>query len=351
MPYKSQHTVPCAHCRAAVEGSSECPGCGRVVCGSCAARPETCRRPRARVARLGRGARLRAVGPDGQVAAVSSWTRKLRLWDVAGRRYLARPYAGYWVRDAPRTVMLRDRTVVCGRGVTLCGCGDHPVIAEGERVELPCPGLDLRPLPRHVISLAAFDCRSDLLAVATHDQLVVFRRDGQRIERIGSVRIEGEPVCFLGAAGDRVVSLTRDGRTGRLRGYRCASSVFYPLPFYEWIGGEQPELRFRPIEAPPKEPAAALDEPRSSRAQLLGLEPPSAAMASDGRTAAVALAGSTVAVQDLERGRVALYGDHSDGLCHVALPAGGSLLVTGDNDNRIIVRERDGHEYSRWLTD
>lgn len=356
-PYKPQHAVPCAHCREPLHGDRQCAGCQRAVCQRCASEPDSCRRPRARVARLGRGARLRAVDPDGEVALVSSWTGKLRRWDLEARRYLGDVDAGRWLGDSTRFAgMLRDGSLVDRRGsltatgAWVCRCGAHPVIVSGERVEVRGAGVDVRPLPRTEISRAAFDCESQLLAVASHDQLVVFRWRGGSLARIGSARTEGEPVSWLAVAGDRVAGLTARGRRGRLRGYRCASAVFYPLPFYEWIGGERSELRFRPIDAPPGEPAGALDdEVGVARDQYIEVEPARASMSSDGRLIAVALEDGVAAVHDLERGRVSLFGDHTDGLCYVGIAAGGRLLITGDNDNRVIVRERDGDGFARWL--
>ena len=357
-PYKPQHAVACAHCRELVDGDLACQGCKRPVCRRCAT-PETCGRPRARVIRLGRGARLRAVDPEGGIGLVSTWTGKLKLWDLAAARDLGDFGPTRWLGDSPRFAgLLRDRSVADYRslfvdGVWLCNCGAHDVLSSQEHVEVTGAGVYVQPLPGSLINQAAYDCRTGLLAVATHDRLAAFRCEpGGRLERIGSARIEGEPVCWLGAAGDRVVSLTRAGRRGRLRAYRCATSVFYPLPFYEWIGGEHPELRFRPIDAPPADPAAPLDDDLGlARDQHIEIEPVRAAMSSDGKTAAIALRGSLVAVHDLDGGRVSLYGDHSDGLCCVSLPAGGRLLISGDHDNRVIVRERDGRDFSRWLVD
>jgi hypothetical protein len=235
----------------------------------------------------------------------------------------------------------------------LCRCRDHLVSARAGSIKLG----DYRYedlMSRQVITCLGFDCDSRLLAVASHDRLVVYRGlEGERLERIGSVRTHGE-VRWVGVgAGDRVVTLTVDGSRGTVRAYRCSSSVFYPLPFYEWVGDDRVEIWFRPFEDPPGEAAGGVevDAGKLEEAARVQTEPVRASLSADGRFVAVAHAGSYVVVHDLAIGRTAVYGDHSDGICWLGIVGGDGkeLLVTGDCDNRVVIRERSDHGFSRWL--
>lgn len=350
-PYKPRHQVACAHCRERPAENRDCGRCRQAICARCVARLPSCPRPSALVARLGRGARLRAVDPAGELAVVSSWTRKLRLWDVAARRYLDRPLEGRWTTgdgEGRLFALRRDGGIIDVHGWP-CLCGEHAICAYGFGVTLRGE-LHRDLLPRKAISCAGHDCGSDLLALASFDELVAFRRDGERYQRIGSTRRHGR-IAWIGASADRVVALSVLDGIPRLRAYRCSPGVFYPLPFYEWIGGDRPELRFRPFDDPPGDRAVDADR------EVIGLAPGGAiqaapvraTLAADGRFAAVAHADSTVALHDLATGLAQVYGDHDRGICWLGIVARDQLLVSGDFANRVIARQRGEAGFARWL--
>jgi hypothetical protein len=357
-PYKPRHQIVCAHCGGAA-GPGECPGCRRPICAGCAADPETCSRPRAWSIRLRLGERLRAIGPGAARGAVSRWRGRIDAVDLerGSRRPLMRRRWGsigearFAGLDSRGEAVAFDRFELDSpRAATLCPCGDHLVATRRDET-VAVAGEIVDPLPRQVIERAAYDCAERLLAATTHGLLAAARIEGGEARRIGSVKLGGETPLWLATAAGRVALLTgwveRDGPRARLRVFRAGPRVFYPLPFYDWRAGEPGELRFRPFDSDPGDEAPLAES--ADRDQRLEHDRPRAALSADGRFVALGLAGARVAVHDLRRGELEIYGDHRGAIDRIGFGDGSRRLVSADSRRRIIVRERDGERFSRWL--
>lgn len=320
-PYKPQHQVACAHCRKRPAGDLDCGVCQLGVCEPCAADLTSCPRPAAHLSRLGRGAWLQAVDPDGELAAIARRRGRVRLWSLSGRRYLdRRPPPAAWVEALE------------GTAVALCRCGEHLLIRR-----------DLEAATGRVAGdRAALDCETGRLALAHRDRLAVYRRRAGRYQPLGDDRVPGREIRWLALGPDRLAAITADGR---VLAFRCSDQTWHAMPFYEWIGGERPELRFRPFEDPP----GSSEPPPLLRDLWIKRDPVCAAMSTDGRYLAAACVDHRVVVHDLAAGVARVHGDHAAEISCVAIVAGGALLVTGDRAGRIIARERGERGYARRL--
>ena len=357
----------CAHCRseAAVE---TCRHCGSAVCGPCFGDDSTCSAPRARVLRLGLGRRLRRIDPQGRLALVSGWHPMLRLYDLTRGRRVACPgglprntpqvssiaregrvawaYFAVVSKDqAPTFTGLKIRSVhaagesileaqrpVTPRELVLCPDGRYVWFrTAGETVQV----WDLEtgaqhehePLPGSVLQAAALDVTTGLLATATYGRGCVHRLHGGEAQRLGTLRaLHDADNVWLGlAAGCLVAVSDYRGRRGHvIRAFALdADGAPGREPFYVHEESD----------------AAAGD-----RRKLWPQRPVVASLSQDGRYLALATEDHHVALHDLTRERVQYLRGHTDAISTIAFTDGSQALVSGDHDNRVIIRpRRDDH--------
>jgi hypothetical protein len=334
------------------------------VCNRCFGDETTCAAPRARVLRLGMGSRLRRVDPQGRLALVSGWHNLLRLYDLAtGQRIdapsrlpmlsplvssIARDGRVVWpivykttsdklpvfqglhvgsVRDdsfgerwaqrpiSPRELMLCPE----GRYVWFRTAAETVALWDLEEREPD----EYDPLPGSVLQAAALDTVTGLLATATYGRAAVHRVHRGEAVRLGTVRaLRDADNVWLGLAGHCLVSVSdyRGLRGHVIRAFALdAAGVPEREPFYVY-----------------EETDAAAGARRKVRPQ----RPITASLSQDGRYLAMATEGHDVALHDLTRRRVRYLGGHTDVITTIAFTDGAQSLVTGDHDNRVLIRPR-----------
>lgn len=305
MPLRSPEAILCAHC-AALRGASDCAGCGLVICDGCAARSDRCPRPLGVELRLGAGARLRSVDPTCRWALASTWRGELFRIDLQGL-----------VAGAPQK-HFDDVTVTSDGGFdkregTLDRDGRTELIIDDRRVAIldlqlggPASIKPLRkilvPFSRSTVSAAASD--STHVACASFGAVGVWRlADSARLQRI---EIDGHDVTWVGIAGYTLAALVASG-IGKSRN---------ALVVWSWADGR--ELAWL---------------------RLGDVREPLADLCADGSRVAAADDRSNVLVFDRD-GPMVQLGGHSDGLSALRISSDGGRLVSGDFDNRVIIRDR-----------
>jgi hypothetical protein len=364
-------TTLCAHCRSEAAAQT-CPHCGSAVCDRCFGDETTCAAPRARVLRLGMGSRLRRVDPQGRLALVSGWHNLLRLYDLtSGQRIdapsrlpmlsplvssIARDGRVVWpivfktppmatndksplfqglhvgsVRDgsasemwAPRPISPRE-LFLCPAGRTVWFRTVSETVAVWDLEERDQHEYD--PLPGSVLQAAALDTATGLLATATYGRAAVHRLHRGESERLGTVRaLRDADNVWLGLAARCLVAVSdyRGLRGHVIRAFALdETGVPEREPFYVYEESD----------------AAA-----GARRQVRPQRPVVADLSQDGRYLAMATEGHDVALHDLARKRVQYLGGHTDVIATIAFTDGVQSLVSGDYDNRVIIRpRRDDH--------
>lgn len=370
--------VGCAHCKV-IGATVACRVCKHLVCPRCDADWATCDEPAARVIRLGTTARLRDVDPSGQLGLVSRWRGALRVFDLRRLR---------WVRDAwlPRSAWTigwktPPRLTSTGRALypkyTLAARGTDPDVAfegtavarldgrDAPLVEGPRPGAgsgmsktgdvywyiadtqvvvtiataatpslpaatapvqlstielldraDLRvaslnPLPYKVVQAAHVDGGRGLLASGTWGEVVLHRITDGKLARLGGVKTAGD-LRWIEVAGAHLAAGVAHGGRTQLTVWRLREDLS--------IGDEVHRITGR----------RALRDASLSR---------------DGRYLAAAF-GDDVQVLDLDRGSSATFGEHTDGVTLVQFAGDDHVLITADDDNRVVLRPRAASGYA-----
>ncbi len=372
--------VGCAHCRK-LGAETACAVCKHLVCEVCAADWATCDEPSGRVFRLGMTRRLFEVDPSGRFGLVSRWRGALKLVDLRGlcwmrdvalpslhlgwrelhprltsdgrlivpvlqlrkdaqlfqglsitsltdtvARVAMTPLADAWAR-----VILED-VPAPARGARVSAHGDRysyvtdtecvAVISVMEVPELPtsaslvnlaplarAPAMTTaiyEPLPRKVVQVACVDASRELLAAATWGEIVLDRMVGDRLERVGWVKTTGD-VSWLTVAGPHLAARV-------------------PGAVKVWRLGEDLSIG---------ELVLSIDHGAHA-----------AALSRDGRYLAVGR-GSALAVHDLDRATSETFDGHTDDISFVRFVGDDHLLVTADDDNRVMIRPRTPTGYAR----
>ena len=340
--------VLCAHCQGG-GASTACRACGKLLCATCSSRWFDCEEKRGRVFRLGRGARLRGVDGVGRFALVSRFVFPPRLldlqtgrWGAAMSRNVLFPSMairllgeGQWLEPWHAA----DGTQVVFLGLKKCAVGsDEPALLFGglpgralrvtrngayawlinthESIDL----YDLRggdrgarqidALPGSVVQAAVIDDEASLLLAATWGEIRVLRLDaGEEVYR-GRLRPEDGDIRSLNLAGRRVVAVIEP----QLGAYVLAA---WDLDDHDRAG--EPFFRC--------EIGADFDGGAAD-------------LSSDGRLWADASRGDAIEIIELDSGRRGTYRGHTDGVSFIAFADRDRLLISGDNDNRVIVRTR-----------
>lgn len=306
MAIRTPESILCGHC-AAVPGVRDCPGCGLTVCEPCSKKRTGCAKPRAIEIRLGLGSRLRAIDPTCRWGLAMTWNDKGFRVDFDERSYTraltewGHSSVGPSGAIVPRRV--RDREHL----IEVEPFSDGWVKLRAESLAALAPiGRSFEPFRRKSISAVA--CDRERVACGAFNEVGVWRLDD--LERITRIKFDGHDVSGIRIAGEVVAALLETGS-------------YFNRPSYELVvwridGGEE---LFR------------LELGRA-RVPLLDLS-------GDGAIAVAATESSETAVLEIgETTSATRLGGHSDGLSALRLSTAGDRLVSGDHDNRVIVRDR-----------
>lgn len=355
---KLQGGVACAHCRSVSDAAQRCPICGQSVCEACLA-ADNCAAPRLRTLDLGNNVSVEAVDAQGRLALISQVSGRGRacwLHDLADDRQVARlqPPQGVqdWVvsgcvgfvpgrliwqgHDSPRATpehwnhwfMVADVSEGLLRVVKAVetGCEGFPhysFSADGRWMLgsyfnvraylLELEGMQITTrfdLHDQVIHSLAISSELDLIAVGLFGAVHLWTLSDQR--DLGRLTIEdGELTCLCLGAG-RLIAISED---------------------------EVPHV----VQIDNKRPPARWEQRTLDRFKAKGKPTPDEAhLSPDGRLLAVRLRKKEAAVIDLETGAAQRLKGHRGRVNMVRFVAGGSVLLTGDDEGGVRFWPRDG---------
>lgn len=361
--------VGCAHCTK-LGGIVACAVCKHLVCEACAADWATCDQPSGRIVRLGLSGRLIDLDPSGRYGLANFWRGPLRLVDLRALRWIPEPDMPKtyprWREVGPRMTsdgrlvtpryVIVDDTVV-SRWLEVRRLGDelgvgklediptplrhsrvtathdwYYYVTDAERVaivsprapvDLPetaapvhflpirVPDLVLReldPLPRKVLQAVHVDAARALIATASWGEIIVHRITSETLEPERYVKTTGD-VAWVALGGPYLAARVKGGADGGITVRR--------------LDDAQVVLR---VEGGPV-----------------------AALSRDGRYLAVGHADSRVVVHAINAQTAVTFDEHTAEVSFVAFVGDDHLLVTADDDNRVIVRPRTPTGYATAL--
>lgn len=343
--------IGCAHCEATV-GHNECRICGRIVCDACFADWTTCAAPSGREVRLGMTARLRAVDPDGRYGLVTAFRHPWRALDLrqlrwidtevelaldhadvyltadgrmlqteAGAFYLGSLQTSRWDAYQPERSVLTARVMASG-WISLVTSADTVDLVDLNALEpapflrhillsnqyADAPAISLTPFPGRVVQSAAAVPESDAFVVAsgTWQEIAIHRIRGELRERTAHIKTDGD-VRWIAIAGSTVAAVVVGARSGTLTTWRI---------------DDRGELGHRVDRDDHGEPVIA------------------ASLSRDGRYLAAALSDRSVAVHAVVESTTQVFTEHTDAVSLIRFVGDDHLLVTADDDNRVILRPR-----------
>jgi hypothetical protein len=351
--------VGCAHCTK-IGARQTCQVCTHLVCDACAADWTTCSEPAGREIRLGMTARVRDVDPLGRCAIVTHAIKGPRLFDLRLLKWnggLERTRVmGAVMPHFPsrltstglyaRAEMLVEDERVVFRGVRwsrVKGAGTTLVDAESmqrcsmvstsdqlayvsssERVVVMTPlittpadallttiEVTMRtydPMPRKVIH--AMHLTNNVLVTSSWREIVIDRIVDDKLERL--TRLD----------------------TGIDANITWASLAGYVLAYF--IRGA---VELRRVDADYNVGAVFARHRCTFNCGALSV---------DGRYLALGI-GDRVLLHDIERDEQTTYEEHSDDVSYVKFAADDHMLITADDDNRVVLRPRTEHGYARAI--
>jgi hypothetical protein len=358
--------VGCAHCTK-LGATQTCQVCTHLVCDVCAADWTTCSEPAGREIRLGTTARVRDVDPNGRFAIVSHWVKGPRLFDLrhlkwAGDLPISRAAFAY-MRDYPprltSTGMVAyaevrlngDETTFWGvRWRTLAGGVDEVVDIEGmqrcsmmstsdqlayvsqsEKVIVMTPKLGEMPHATTALLPRAFTGPTFGVSTRTYDPMP--RKVIHAMHLTNDILVTAS---WRELVNDRIV----DDKLERLA--RIDTGIDANI---EWVtlAGSVLAYFIRGIVEVRRVDAAynVLDVFARHRGDFT-----CGALSVDGRYLALGI-GDRVLLHDLERDEQTTYEEHSDNVSFVKFAADGHMLITADDDNRVVLRPRTATDYAR----
>jgi hypothetical protein len=365
--------VGCAHCTK-LGAVVACGVCKHLVCEACANDWSTCDQPWGRMFRLGNTARLVDVDPTARLALVSRWLGPMRYVDLRALRWVedgevpplvrgrdlrprltsdgrmlqhawvfgseyTPPYRGLAVSAvAPKRTHLETRTPEPARGTGMSLRDDrYWYVTATEQVAIvrtaaaTLPGnattvavgpidavarlevASYDPLPRKVIQCAFIDDARDLLVAASWGEIIVHRIVGDKLDQ----------TCYLKTSGDVVwVAIAGPYLAAHVKGGPERGITVWKLDARLAITGVA--LRV--------EDKVAI-----------------AALSRDGRYLVVGLTDDLVRLHGLDDGSVTTFDEHTDDVSYVGFLGDDQLLVTADDDNRVIIRPRTSGGYAQAL--
>ena len=345
--------VGCAHCTK-LGAESACAVCKHLVCATCAADWATCDRPSGRVFRLGMTARLVDVDPGGRVGLVTRWRGKLKLVDLRGLAWIDEPdlphpgtkelrprvtsdgrlyspevMSGFTANEMPLFLGLRittlgtRETVVLKQVPALSRCTGTTALddqfyyvtetelvaildgAEGARV--------FEPLPKKVLQAVDVDTSRGVIASATWGEIAVHRIVDDRLVLAGHVKTSAD-ARWVQLGGSYLAALLRGGPQRGLTVWRL----------YDDLSIASVAVR---IEA----------------------DIETAALSRDGRYVAIGFADGVLEVRGLTDGYSEQFGEHTDTISYLRFVGDEHLLVSADDDNRVVIRPRGDAGYARTV--
>jgi WD40 repeat protein len=328
--------------------------CKHLVCPTCAADWATCTEPSGRTFRMGMTARLIDVDPSGRLGLVQRWKGPLKLVDLRGLRWIEEPglthagnkdlrprltSEGCLFRAEFQSAVTNDVPYFIGLSMTTIGVDERIILkelpapsrstgvtAQGDRfyyvtgtelvaiVERFASRMELsvqvfEPLPKKVVQAVHVDATRDVIAAGTWGEIAIQRIVDGRLVLAGHTKTTGDTV-WLQIAGDYLAAHVR---TGAHRGI----TVWRLYPDLS-IGSEVLHIADR-VEC--------------------------AALSSDGRYFAVGIDGDHVLIRDLATGAVEELDGHTDTISFVRFVGDDHVLVSADDDNRVILRPRGQKGY------
>jgi hypothetical protein len=172
---------------------------------------------------------------------------------------------------------------------------------------------EYQPLPRKVIQAVFLDDARDLLVSASWGEIMVHRIVGEKLE----------PVCYVKTTGDVL-----------------------------WVSIAEPYLAANVKTGPGRGITVwKLDANLANATVVLRIEDKIGipALSRDGRYLAVGLTNERVVVHGLDDGSVITFDEHTDDVSYVGFVGDDQLLVTADDDNRVILRPRTSTGYATAL--
>ena len=368
--------VGCAHCTK-LGAEVACGVCKHLVCPACANDWSTCDQPWGRVFRLGMTARLVDVDPTAKLGLVSRWHGPMRYVDLRALR---------WIEggDVPKLVRGRDlqpRLTSDGRlfqhdwnsayfdeyqplyrGIAVSSSVSMRThVARGMPEPVRCAGMSLRddrywyvtssesvaivrtvpasslphhaasvavgpidaaaslevteyqPLPRKVVQAAFFDDGRELLVSASWGEVMVHRILAEKLEPICYVKTTGD-VLWVAIAGPYLAANVKQGPGRGITVWKLDANLAIA------------SVVLRVVDK-------------------VGI----AALSRDGRYLAVGMTNEQVLLHGLDDGSVTTFDEHTDDVSYVGFVGDDQLLVTADDDNRVILRPRTPTGYAGAL--
>lgn len=357
--------VGCAHCTK-IGATVTCQVCTHLVCEACGADWTTCSEPAGREIRLGLSARVLEVDPHGRRAIVRHWSKRPRLFDLRELRWggelkLSRDETHFFgphltsdgfivhaeVEHSDQSLVLSGvRWRKLDGSLELTASDSRPqrcsfmtssnelaYVDGAEKVVVMTPqvvgtpvaanaimpraftGQDLvvtkrtfDPMPRMVIH--ALHVTNNILVTGTWRELAISRMIDDELERLSPVDtgIDGN-VNWVALAGNTLAYAAG----GRVRARRV-------------------DARYRATEV-------VFDERGKFKC---------AALSVDGRYLAIGF-GDKLLVYDVERDTQTVFDDHTDAVSFIRFTTNDHMLVSADDDNRVILRPRTEVGYVRTL--
>lgn len=346
--------VGCAHCTV-IGADRSCPVCTRLVCETCGADWTTCPEPTGREVRLGRTARLRDVDPAGRIGLVTRWVGPMKLFDVRRLRWVdvglprhrsigrdrqiverltpsGELYGNHYVftvADSQSAVVfkaLRKRSLISNEQMDIeaeepvqhAGMtrdGHYYFVTPTQLVYVVTPdGVARRfePMPRRVIQACHVDVDRGLMTSATWSEILVHQIVEDKLLPHAQVKVHGN-VSWVALEEPWLAACVED----TVRVWRVHENLAIGRETYQHeVGGG-------------------------------GCV---ASISRDGRYLALGV-GREVIVHDLEQDVSMKFEDHTDDVCLVRFASTDHLLITADEDNRVILRPRAASGYVRSMID
>lgn len=354
---KSSGAVGCFHCQK-LGAKKTCAICNRPVCDPCAD-GDTCPVPHRRELRLGLGRRLRAVSPDGTRGIVSGWTGGMALVDLAtGDRLASMGFMTFGGLTGPWPALVSADRVVAA-AVTL-NIKPYLLLGSPERQDMINVELHKRQSGSEKLSALKLAISEDgAMAAVMRSDMLVDLVDLQQPALQGTISEPSATIQSLALSREldllvlglygrlKIVRLSDRKRAGTLaprqldgdvawlglsRGHLAAISGAGPCMVLQLSRDQAPGGWTMVRELSLESSATAADivgeMPRGSRRVV-------ASLSDDGELLAVRQGRTRVEVHPISGGEPVVLEGHTDRINLVRFVAGGKVLVTADQDNRV----------------